>query len=89
MYGDDSEVFNYANKDSGIDLAKVLVMVAINSTKYAGTCYMYRDGSAIAYLHIGESDSDQFETLVHHEAGGHGFAKLLDEYSYTGVLPDD
>ena len=28
-----------------------------------------------------------FNTVIHHEAGGHGFANLGDEYYYSGTIP--
>lgn len=87
--GDDQKVFSYAKKIAGIDLTKSLVIVALNSTRFAGMCYLYNDNSAIAYLPVGPAGSSNFETLIHHEAGGHGFGKLLDEYQdNAGTIPD-
>ena len=39
---------------------------------------MWTDGFSISMIPVGSS----FDKLVVHEAGGHGFAKLLDEYVY-------
>ena len=69
----------------------------MNLDRYAGTCYMYRDyegdygqGLSIAYFPTC-NDADTFNGLVSHEAGGHGFAKLADEYAYEnmGVVPQE
>ena len=74
-----------------------LIIVAMNSDKYAGTCYMYWPtsclgdygrGATISYFPKGGSHENFAQTL-HHEALGHGFAKLADEYSYEelGYVP--
>lgn len=74
-----------------------LVMVAMNRDYYAGTCYMmimpdgdYGRGLSIAYFPT-SSNPETFRSIVAHEAGGHGFAKLLDEYVTEGhgALPED
>ena len=87
--GDDDTCFTYGlNAISDVRMDEALIIVAMNSEAYAGTCYMYypsdgdySSGPAVAYFPVG-SDSEQLAQLVHHEAGGHGFAKLADEYSY-------
>ncbi len=50
----------------------------------------YGRGYAVAYFPIGSNDNSLRELLLH-EAGGHGFAKLEDEYFYEsyGTIPDD
>lgn len=90
VYGNDSKVIEYAKMaipESRIDDALIIVMM--NKDAYAGTCYMYNPSSgdygrglSIAYFPI-SSDTDTFNGLVSHEAGGHGFAKLADEYAYS------
>lgn len=95
--GNDDKTFEYARKaltDEQMDEALVIVM--LNRDYFAGTCYMYYSqtegdygqGPAIAYFPT-NSDAATFAGLVSHEAGGHGFAKLADEYSYEGTIPDD
>ncbi len=89
--GDDAKCFEYAQKAVGeARMDEVLVVVTLNRKYYAGTCYMYHpdegqgdygNGPAIAYFPLG-TDADMFRGLVQHEAGGHGFAKLDDEYDY-------
>ena len=68
-----------------------LVLVLMNKDAYAGTCSMYSPtsgdygrGLSIAFIPT-YSDPDVFNGLVSHEAGGHGFAKLADEYVNGGT----
>jgi hypothetical protein len=77
---------------------ETLVVVIMNSNRYSGTCFMYYPtvsgtdygkGVSIAYFTKGE-DKEVLADLLHHEACGHGFAKLADEYAYEqyGIIPD-
>lgn len=94
--GDDELCQYYALDIPGMTLEKLdntLIIVIMNSKTYAGTCYMYYpsgddygEGLAVAYFPLG-TDDEMFSELIHHEAGGHGFAKLADEYYYTGRIP--
>ncbi len=97
--GNDSAVFNYAlNAISEEEMDEALLIVAMNSNNYAGTCYMYYpqtslgygNGVSVAYFPKG-GDQTTFAQLLHHEACGHGFAKLADEYAYEsmGAVPND
>ena len=89
--GDDGLCEAYAKKALPEDrIDNALIIIAMNSTQYAGTCYMYvtssmpgdwSNGPAHAYFSLGASD-EVLAQSVHHEAGGHGFAKLADEYTY-------
>lgn len=91
IYGNDAKCFEYAQKAVGEErMDEVLVIVTLNRNYYAGTCYMYHpeegqgnygNGPSIAYFPLG-TDADMFRGLVQHEAGGHGFSKLDDEYDY-------
>ena len=97
--GDDGECLRYARmavSDERMDEA--LIIVSMNAHNISGTCYMYQpasmndygSGTSIAYFASGDVD-EYTSKLVHHEAGGHGFAKLADEYAYEnyGAIPDD
>lgn len=97
--GNDNAVFTYAQKaisDERMDEA--MIVVAMNSDNYAGTCYMYYpegnagygNGVSVSYFPKG-GDEETFAQLLHHEACGHGFAKLADEYAYEymGAAPSD
>ena len=55
----------------------------------AGTCWIYSNNASIAYCPLIDFDSEYFAQIIHHEAVGHGFGKLADEYSYasTGKIP--
>ena len=85
--GNSEKVFEYARKVQGVELTKSVVIVILNSTRYAGTCWYWSDNSAIAYVPTTYNDVTEFSQTMRHEAGGHGFAKLLDEYYYSGTIP--
>ena len=68
-------------------LDKVLVIVVMNTTRYAGTCWMVGNTISVAFCPMSEEYYYPFETVIHHEAGGHGFANLGDEYYYGGTIP--
>lgn len=86
--GDDDKVFGYArNVLSEERMDEALILVMMNWDYYAGTCYMYcmKDGDygrgpSISYFPYSSAKS-VFTGVVLHEAGGHGFSKLLDEYA--------
>lgn len=63
-----------------------LIMVMVNVECHAGTCSIsynfatdYCAVSSVAYTALSTSDEMRRWTLIH-EAGGHGFGKLSDEY---------
>lgn len=65
------------------DVSKTLIIMIENSSDYGGLCYMWGDGSAVAVVPMSTDPAPyDFRGLVHHEAGGHGFGKLADEYIY-------
>ena len=65
------------------DVSRTLVIMIENSAEYSGLCYMWGDGSAVAVVPMSSDPAPyDFRGLVHHEAGGHGFGKLADEYIY-------
>ena len=69
------------------DVAKTLVILVENSAEYSGLCYMWGDGSAVALVPMSNDPAPyDFRGLVHHEAGGHGFGKLADEYIYHNAF---
>lgn len=96
--GDDEAVQRYMQSVTGIDYTKTLVTVILNSPAHAGTTYFgYIDPStskriefAIAYCPVIKNlESENFRQVLVHEAVGHGFAKLEDEYYYPGTIPSD
>ena len=83
---DEKICFEYAMKVLTVNennLCQSLVVLIENTTDYGGITYMWGDGSAIAIcpMSAGAYPYD-FRGLVQHEAGGHGFGKLGDEYIY-------
>jgi hypothetical protein len=82
--GNPDAVFAWAKKaDASMDLSKSLVILLMNTSTYEGICYMYGDGSALACCPVStEAYPYDFRGIVQHEAGGHGFGKLADEYIY-------
>lgn len=76
--------FEYACK-APIDnnIAQTLIVLVENTTEYGGITYMYGDGTAIACCpKSADAYPYDFRGIVQHEAGGHGFGKLADEYIY-------
>ncbi len=69
------------------DVATTLVILVENSNEYSGLCCMWGDGSAVALVPMSNDPAPyDFRGLVHHEAGGHGFGKLADEYIYHNAF---
>lgn len=96
--GNDENVIDYIQCVEGIDVSETLAVVVLNSPLYAGTTYFgyYSESQvtelAIAYCPIiYDLENDSFRQVLVHEAVGHGFAKLEDEYSYeeNGKMPSD
>lgn len=92
LKADYDEVFNYAlgaptvNKSN---LNQTLIIMVPNSTDYGGICQMWEDGSAIAFCPQ-STYGYPLDTrgVIQHEAGGHGFGKLGDEYIYHNAFID-
>lgn len=84
-------VLEYARKVKELPADQpITAIVVLNSTKYAGTTYLYGNGNSIALCPMSAEESpNDFEGLIHHEAGGHGFGFLCDEYVYyEKEMPD-
>ena len=85
-----NDVFKYAMRmptvNSG-NLNQTLIVLTPNTTDYGGVTSMWADGSAIA---ITPKSTDDYpydsRGIVQHEAGGHGFGKLGDEYIYHNAF---
>ena len=92
LKADYDEVFDYAlgaptvNKGN---LNQTLIIIVPNSTDYGGICQMWEDGSAIAFCPK-STYGYPLDTrgVIQHEAGGHGFGKLGDEYIYHNAFID-
>lgn len=89
---DYDEVFSYALKAPTItksNLYKALIIMVPNSTDYGGITQMWQDGSAIAFCPMSDYDYPlDARGVIQHEAGGHGFGKLGDEYIYHNAFID-
>lgn len=85
----DTEIcFEYACKAPINDnVSNTLITMVLNSSEYGGITYMWGDGSAIACCPMIEDEYPyDFRGVVQHEAGGHGFGKLGDEYIYHNAF---
>ncbi len=82
-----TSVFSEANKSPISNISKSLVILIGNTSVYEGITYMYGDGSAIAVCPKSTlAYPYDFRGIVQHEAGGHGFGKLADEYIYHNAF---
>lgn len=62
---------------------QTLIISILNSDVYEGLTNMWSTGAAIAAVpHSRYEYPNDFRGLIQHEAGGHGFGKLDDEYIY-------
>ena len=93
--GNDAKVIEYVSAAVPEDrMDDCMAIVLMNSSLYAGRCEYYEpaesndwgSGFSIAYFPIGNG---YLEYLVSHESGGHGFAKLDDEYIIDGGRIND
>lgn len=92
LKADYDEIFSYVlgaptvNKDN---LNQTLIIIIPNSTDYGGITQMWADGSAIAFCPLSTYDYPlDTRGVIQHEAGGHGFGKLGDEYIYHNAFID-
>ena len=87
---DHATCYEYAMKAETVNednLGETLVVLIENTTDYGGICYMWGDGSAIACCPMSaDAYPYDFRGIVQHEAGGHGFGKLADEYIYHNAF---
>ena len=90
VYCDEEKVKDYTRKAVS-DLDETLTIVIVNKNRDSGTAFMpYPSfdtdyGSGFSYACFGlMSEGDGRRLLINHEANGHGFTKLLDEYYYRG-----
>lgn len=90
---DYDDVFNYVLKGgttvTSANLDQTTIIIIPNSTDYGGITQMWEGGAAIAFCP--KSDYGYpFDSrgVMQHEAGGHGFGKLGDEYIYHNAFID-
>lgn len=86
MTTNDNKVYQYAKKALGIteaDLNKTGIILIANSTTYSGTCWCNWDGRSIAIVPTCDDRQPySYRMTMVHEAGGHGFGMLADEYLF-------
>lgn len=85
-------VFDYALRIPEVtreNLDQTLIIMVPNSTDYGGICQMWESGAAIAFCPM-STYGYPLDTrgVIQHEAGGHGFGKLGDEYIYHNEFID-
>lgn len=82
MEGNHDKCYEYALKVPGITSREdLLVTVVANTRRHAGTTFMFADNmSCVAYIPSMANDPSVFGSILRHEAGGHGFGFLADEY---------
>ena len=88
--GDLEKCYGYALKVPGIsDRNNLLVNVMINSKHHSGTAVMsHTTQSSVAFTSTMGNAPEYFGPILRHEAGGHGFAFLADEYfKYQEAAP--
>ncbi len=90
---DYDEVFRYVvngtNTVTNDNLDQTLIIIVPNSTDYGGICQMWESGAAIAFCPKSDYGYPlDSRGVIQHEAGGHGFGKLADEYIYHNAFID-
>lgn len=74
---------------SNTNLNETLIIIVPNSTDYGGICQMWDSGAAIAFCPKSTYGYPyDSRGIIQHEAGGHGFGKLGDEYIYHNAFID-
>lgn len=83
---DGTTCFEYACKTPTVtkeNIHQTPIVLIENSYEYAGVTQMWDDGTAIAIVPMSVDEYPyDYRGLVQHEAGGHAFGKLGDEYIY-------
>ncbi len=89
---DYDEVFEYALGAPGVNasnLDRTLIIVVPNTSEYGGITQMWESGAAIALCPKSNYEYPyDWRGIIQHEAGGHGFGKLADEYIYHNAFID-
>ena len=93
LKADYDEIFAYALNAPTVtkeNLNQTLIIMVPNTTEYGGVTQMWTSGAAIAFCPLSTySYPLDSRGVLQHEAGGHGFGKLGDEYIYCNTfIPD-
>ena len=93
LKADYDEIFAYALNAPTVtkaNLNQTLIIMVPNSTDYGGMTQMWTSGAAIAFCPLSTySYPLDSRGVIQHEAGGHGFGKLGDEYIYHNAFIDN
>lgn len=83
METDYNKIFKSVEQIPGINLKQTGIILIVNEDRYAGMTMMYSDGRSIAMCPMDRTPylPGGFGHIVVHEAGGHGFGRLADEYT--------
>lgn len=92
LKADYDAIFSYALNAPTVttgNLNQTLIVIVPNTSDYGGITQMWEDGSAIAFCPL-STYGYPLDTrgVIQHEAGGHGFGKLGDEYIYHNAFID-
>lgn len=89
---DFAEILSYACKAPTVSaetLGQTLVVMVPNTSDYGGITYLFDNGGAISYCPKSDCAYPyDFRGIVQHEAGGHGFGHLADEYIQHNAFID-
>lgn len=89
---DYDQVFDYVMDAPTVNAGNIdqaLIIMVPNSTDYGGICQMWESGAAIAFCPKSDYGYPMDSRgVIQHEAGGHGFGKLADEYIYHNAFID-
>ncbi|MBR2032900.1 MAG: leucine-rich repeat protein [Alistipes sp.] len=87
---DENVCFEYACKTPTVttdNICQTPIVLIENTHEYDGITYMWGDGSAIALVPMSQDAYPyDFRGVLQHEAGGHAFGKLGDEYIYHNAF---
>ena len=87
---DENVCFEYACKAPTVttdNICQTPIVLIENTHEYDGITYMWGDGSAIALVPMSQDAYPyDFRGVLQHEAGGHAFGKLGDEYIYHNAF---
>ena len=87
---DENICFEYAMKATTVtadNICQTPIVLVENTAEYDGITYMWGDGSAVALVPMSQDEYPyDFRGVLQHEAGGHAFGKLGDEYIYHNAF---
>ena len=87
---DENICFEYACEAPTVtvdNICQTPIVLVENTYEYDGITYMWGDGSAIALCPMSQDIYPyDYRGIVQHEAGGHAFGKLGDEYIYHNAF---